>query len=182
MMNKMIGTPPPSNQPQQSTTPPAANMLGIGQQPIQPQGDPVSRLSSTLRSNGVDDHSAMQRLQWSVAMIGKLLSEDDPKRSDVISSLAEGVKDQVFTAKDAAALVPTIPEDGAQLSQWLKTNFVRSAQALQSIEPHAAIGADGKYHLGLNAAAIAAQQQAQHQAQQGVNGNLAAQGGGINNG
>ena len=158
------------------------NLLGIGQQPIQPQAaDPISRISSSLRSNGVDDHNAVQRLQWSVAMIGKLLSEDDPKRSDVISSLADGVKDQVFTAKEAAALVPTIPDNGPQLSQWLKSNYLRSAQALQAIEPHAAIGADGKYHLGLNAA-IAAQQQAQQAAQQGINGNLAAQPGGINNG
>ncbi len=156
---------------------PLGNMLGIGAQPFpQQSSDPVAQVSAALRSNGVDDHQAVQRLQWSVAMIGKLLSEENPTRSDVISSLAEGVKDQVFKAKDAAALVPTIPEDGPQLSQWLKINFLRSKQALQAVEPHAAMGADGRYKLGMNAASIVAQQQAQ------ANPALAAKSQGINNG
>ena len=147
---------PPGAQDSGSAVPqggPAPNMLGVGAAPAQQQqADPLLQMQSALQSHGMDDHQAIQRLQWTISGIGKLLASPKTTKSDVISELAEAVKDGVMPAKDAAALVPTIPEQTQQLTQWLKANFAKAYGALQSIEPHVGVTREGKYRIARNAA------------------------------
>lgn len=142
-------------QPQmQSAQPQAGNMLGIGLPQIQPQqADPIQAMRQQLQSQGIDDHNAVQRLQWTIATIGSILADKNPTKSEIIDGLAEGVKDGVFTAKDAAALVPSIPDQQPALQQWLKVSFLRAKMGLQALEPHISHGQDGKYMLAMNSGA-----------------------------
>ncbi len=111
----------------------------------------LQNLTAQLQARGIDQHNAIQRLQWAGNAGGALLLQPGgPTQAGVRSMMADGVKDGIFTAKEAAQTLAGLPPDGPQLTAWVKAHFAAAQQGLQALLPHVSLASNGKYTFGFN--------------------------------
>ncbi len=111
----------------------------------------LQNLTAQLQARGIDQHNAIQRLQWAGNAGGALLLQPGgPTQAGVRSMMADGVKDGIFTAKEAAQTLAGLPPDGPQLTAWVKAHFAAAQQGLQALLPHVSLTSNGKYKFGFN--------------------------------
>ncbi len=120
----------------------------LSAQQISQQG--LDNLKSHLQNQGLDQSNAIQRLKWTYDQTGALLQQPNVTRADVIDSLTNSVKDGIMPAKDAAAVIPTIPENGPQLRQFLQERFAQAQGSIQALAPHIQMVDNGKYQIAYN--------------------------------
>ncbi len=110
----------------------------------------LANLQAQLQNQGIDQSNAIQRLKWTYDQTGALLQQPNVTRPDVIDSLTNAVKDGILPAKDAASVIPTIPENGPQLRQYLQERFAQAQGSIQAIAPHIQMVDNGKYQIAYN--------------------------------
>ncbi len=89
-----------------------------------------------LQNQGVSQENVMQRLKWAGNALGTLLTKDNPTQKDIISTIGDGVSENVMPAKEAAALVQQIPTDPTQIKPWLAQHYAQAQGTAQALNAH----------------------------------------------
>lgn len=106
----------------------------------------LQNLEAQLQSKGMTLDQAVKRISYASNSLGSMLSNPNSiTKSSVISALGDGVSDGVYSAKDAAALVPTIPDDPQGAQAWVKQHYASAQQSINGIMPHLMQREDGQY-------------------------------------
>lgn len=134
-------------------TDPQASLAAPG---LSQQG--LENLRAQLQNQGIEQDNAIRRMTYVGNGLGSLLVKPGgATRSDVIDGLTDAVKSGVMTAGEAASFVPTIPENGPQLSQWLRSHYAASQRSIQALLPHITMVDNGKYQLAYNSNPVGGQ-------------------------
>lgn len=116
----------------------------------------LANVTTQLQNQGIEQDNAIRRLTYVGNSTGALLAKPGgADRGDVIDELTDAVKDGVMTPSEAAAVVPTIPQNGPQLQQWLKMHYAGAQRSIQALLPHVQVLDNGKYQIAYNSNPVA---------------------------
>lgn len=119
----------------------------------------LTNLQSQLAAKGVSLDQAVKKMSWANNTLGGLLAQrangQPVSRSDVINAMASGVAGNVYSAKDIAPQIASVPEDQGQLDQWMKVHYGQTQNGLQALLPHVQMLNNGQRNVPVNTNAVA---------------------------
>lgn len=111
----------------------------------------LANMGAQLQNQGFSLDQAIKRISYASNATGSLLADPSKiTRKSVINTIVNEVADGVYSAKDAAQLAQTVPDDPAQAVAWVKSHYAGAQAAIQGVMPHLQIGNNGQYQFAYN--------------------------------